>query len=127
MFETLKNLLAFHGSDSKALVLAHTSHVGNAAATEMAARGKHNIGQLCRQEFGDHAYLVGFGTHGARLPQHRMGGPTEIKNIRPALPDSYEQLCHASGHARFMLSLRGRGDLCGPKGRADGASSGPSA
>ena len=38
MFETLKNLLAFHGADGKAVVWAHNSHVGNAAATEMAAR-----------------------------------------------------------------------------------------
>ena len=30
MFETLKNLLAFHGADSKAVVWAHNSHVGNA-------------------------------------------------------------------------------------------------
>ena len=56
MFETLKNLLAFHGADSKAVVWAHNSHVGNAAATEMAARGEYNIGQLCRREFGDQAY-----------------------------------------------------------------------
>ncbi|MEY9642036.1 protein-L-isoaspartate(D-aspartate) O-methyltransferase [Bradyrhizobium japonicum] len=63
MFDTLKNLLAFHWPDSKAVVWAHNSHVGNASATEMAARGEHNIGQLCRKEFGAQAYLVGFGTH----------------------------------------------------------------
>jgi erythromycin esterase-like protein len=42
-------------------------------------------------------------------------GPMEVKKVRPALPNSYEQLCHATGHARFMLCLRRRGDLCGPK------------
>ena len=117
MFETLKNLLAFHGPDSKAVVWAHNSHVGNAAATEMAARGEHNIGQLCRKEFGDKAYLVGFGTHsGTVAAASDWDGPMEIKKVRPALPNSYEQLCHATGLARFMLGLRGRGDLCGPKG-----------
>jgi erythromycin esterase-like protein len=41
----------------------------------------------------------------------------EIKNVRPSLADSYERLCHATGHARFMLGLRGRGDdLCGAAG-----------
>jgi protein-L-isoaspartate(D-aspartate) O-methyltransferase len=40
----------------------------------------------------------------------------EVKNVQPALPNSYEQLCHATGLARFMLGLRGRGDLCGPEG-----------
>jgi protein-L-isoaspartate(D-aspartate) O-methyltransferase len=117
MFETLKNLLAFHGPDSKAVVWAHNSHVGNAAATEMAARGEHNIGQLCRKAFGDKAYLVGFGTHsGTVAAASDWDGPMEVKKVRPALQGSYEQLCHATGLARFMLGLRGRGDLCGPKG-----------
>ena len=117
MFETLKNLLAFHGADSRAVVWAHNSHVGNAAATEMAARGEFNIGQLCRKEFGEEAYLVGFGTHtGTVAAASDWDGPMEIKNVRPALQGSYEQLCHATGLARFMLGLRGRGDLCGPQG-----------
>ena len=117
MFETLKNLLTFHGADSKAVVWAHNSHVGNAAATEMAARGEYNIGQLCRKEFGEQAYLVGFGTHsGTVAAASDWDGPMEIKTVRPAVPDSYEQLCHATGLARFMLGLRDRGALCGPQG-----------
>lgn len=117
MFDTLKNLLAFHGSDSKAVVWAHNSHVGNAGATEMAARGEYNIGQLCRKEFGETAYLIGFGTHsGTVAAASEWDGPMEIKSVRPSLADSYEQLCHATGHARFMLGMRGRGDLCGPTG-----------
>lgn len=117
MFETLKNLLAFYGAGSKAVVWAHNSHVGNAGATEMAARGEHTIGQLCREEFGDQAYLVGFGTHSGTVAAASVwDGPMEIKSVRPSLPNSYEQVCHATGLSRFMLGLRGRGDLCGPKG-----------
>jgi protein-L-isoaspartate(D-aspartate) O-methyltransferase len=117
MFATLKNLLAFHGPGSKAIVWAHNSHVGNAEATEMAARGEHNLGQLCRKAFGAQAYLVGFGTHsGTVAAASKWDGPMEIKTVRLALPKSYEQLCHATGLARFMLGLRGRDDLCGPAG-----------
>ncbi len=117
MFETLKNLLAFHGADSKAVVWAHNSHVGNAAETEMAARGEYNIGQLCREEFGEKAYLVGFGTNsGTVAAATEWDGPMEVKKVRPAHPNSYEHLCHATGLARFMVGLRGRGELCGPKG-----------
>ncbi len=47
MFETLKTLLDFHGPQSKAIVWAHNSHVGDSSATEMAARGEYNIGHLC--------------------------------------------------------------------------------
>ena len=45
------------------VVWAHNSHIGNAAATEMGLiREEINIGQLCRDRFGDEASLIGFGT-----------------------------------------------------------------
>ena len=118
MFETLKNLLAFHGGRSKAVVWAHNSHVGNAGATEMAARGEYNIGQLCRKELADDAFSVGFGTHsGTVAAASNWDGPMEIKDVRPSHRESYERLCHATGHARFTLGLRGRADdLWGPAG-----------
>ncbi len=114
MHTTLKNLLAFYGADSKAIVWAHNSHVGDSAATEMASRGEHNIGHLCRQDFGDDAYLVGFGTNsGTVAAASDWDGPMEIKKVRPALPKSYERLCHATGHASFTLGLRNRSGLTG--------------
>jgi protein-L-isoaspartate(D-aspartate) O-methyltransferase len=117
MFTTLKNLLAFYGTASKAIVWAHNSHVGDSAATEMASRGEHNIGHLCRQEFGDNAYLVGFGTNsGTVAAASDWDGLMEIKKVQPALPKSYERLCHATGHACFTLGLRNRADLTGAQG-----------
>jgi protein-L-isoaspartate(D-aspartate) O-methyltransferase len=107
MYETLQNLLAFHGRDAKAVVWAHNSHVGNALATEMAARGEHNIGQLCHEGFGKHVYSIGFGTHhGTVAAASDWDSPMEIKNVRPSHPNSYEYQCHAAGHPRFMLPLR---------------------
>jgi protein-L-isoaspartate(D-aspartate) O-methyltransferase len=117
MFTTLKNLLTFYGPDSKAIVWAHNSHVGDSAATEMASRGEHNIGHLCRQEFGDDAYLIGFGTNsGTVAAASEWDGPMEIKKVQPALPKSYERLFHAAGHARFTLGLRDRSALTGAGG-----------
>jgi protein-L-isoaspartate(D-aspartate) O-methyltransferase len=107
MFDTLKSLLTFHGAGSKGIVWAHNSHVGDASATEMSSRGEHNIGQLCRKEFGDQAYSFGFGTNsGTVAAASTWGGPMEIKTVRPALADSYERTCHESGVSRFLLSLR---------------------
>ena len=112
MFTTLKNLLTFYGTGSKAIVWAHNSHVGDSAATEMASRGEHNIGHLCRQEFGGDAYLVGFGTNsGTVAAASDWDGPMEIKIVQPALPKSYERIFHASGQARFTLGMRDRADL----------------
>ena len=108
MFETLKHLLSFHGPASKAIVWAHNSHVGDARATEMSRRGEHNIGQLCRQEFGSAACLIGFGTDsGTVAAASDWDGPMEVKTIRPSLAGSYERLCHEAGVANFILPLRG--------------------
>ena len=95
MFETLKTLLAHHGPKSKGIVWAHNSHIGDASATEMSARGEHNIGQLCRQTFGEQCYAIGFGTdHGTVAAASDWDAPMEIKKVRPALANSYERLCH---------------------------------
>jgi len=107
MFETLKNLLNFHGPKSRAIVWAHNSHVGDSAATEMSARDEYNIGHLCRQEFGDSSYSIGFGTNsGTVAAASNWDEPMQIKTVRPALAGSYERLCHETGDARFLLPLR---------------------
>jgi len=107
MFETFKSLLDFHGPNSRGIIWAHNSHVGDAAATEMSARGEFNIGQLCREEFGSNAYSIGFGTNnGTVAAASDWDGPMEIKVVRPAVQGSYERLCHEAGIKRFLLRLR---------------------
>ena len=109
MFETLRTLLDFHGPQAKAIVWAHNSHVGDAAATEMSARGEYNIGHLCREEFGNSAYSIGFGTHsGTVAAASDWDGPMEVKQVLPSLMQSYERLCHETGRPRFILPLRVR-------------------
>ncbi|MEX2524595.1 MAG: protein-L-isoaspartate(D-aspartate) O-methyltransferase [Gammaproteobacteria bacterium] len=109
MFETLESLLDFHGPQSRAVVWEHNSHVGDAAATEMGARGEINVGHLCRSRFGDEAYLIGFGTHeGTVAAASDWGAPMEIKRVRPSHPHSYERLCHDAGLDAFMLPLGDR-------------------
>lgn len=111
MFETLTTLFDFYGPDSRAIVWAHNSHVGNAAATEMSARGEHNLGQLCRNAFGSRAYLIGFGTDsGTVAAASDWDGPMHVMPVKHSLPRSYERLCHAAteenGTPNFMLPLR---------------------
>ncbi|HEY0129841.1 MAG TPA: protein-L-isoaspartate(D-aspartate) O-methyltransferase [Allosphingosinicella sp.] len=108
MFETLCQLLEAKGPDSKAVVWAHNSHIGNAAHTEMGqVREELNIGQLVKERFGDRARLIGFGTHtGTVAAATDWDEPMEVKNVRPSLPESYERLCHDSAVPRFLLDLR---------------------
>ena len=107
MFDTLQSLLRFRGPESKAVVWEHNSHIGNAAATEMAARGEINVGQLVREEYGEGAYLLGFGTdHGTVAAATDWDGEMEVKRVRPSHQDSYERVFHDSGLPRFLLPLR---------------------
>jgi len=108
MFETLCQLLDAKGPDSKAIVWAHNSHIGNAAHTEMGqVREELNIGQLVKERFIDKARLIGFGTHmGTVAAADDWDEPMEVKAVRPSLPDSYERMSHDSGVPRFLLDLR---------------------
>lgn len=106
MFETLQAVRAFHDG-AKAVVWAHNSHVGDAGATQMGRRGEINIGHLCREAYGDAAYLIGFGTHtGTVAAASDWGQPVEVKRVRPSHEESYERLCHDAGVGRFLLPLR---------------------
>jgi erythromycin esterase-like protein len=107
MFDTLKLILAHRGPDAKIIVWEHNSHIGDASATEMSARGEHNIGQLCRAAFRDDMYNVGFGTdHGTVAAAHDWDGAMQRMSVRPARSDSYERLCHDAGVPAFALALR---------------------
>jgi protein-L-isoaspartate(D-aspartate) O-methyltransferase len=116
MFDTLLQVLDAAGQGSRAVVWAHNSHLGDATATEMAARGEINLGQLVRQHFAEQAYLVGFGTdRGTVAAAPDWGAPMEVMELRPALPESFEHLCHRTGLPAFLLPLRGAtSELAGP-------------
>ena len=106
MFETLEALLDFHGPQARAVVWEHNSHVGNAAATEMSARGEFNVGQLCRERFGEQAFLLGFGTdHGTVAAAHDWDAPMQVMAVRPAHAESYERLFHQASVPALLLAL----------------------
>lgn len=108
MFETLEALLAAKGPDARAVVWAHNSHIGDARATDMGAvRDELNIGQLCRERWGDEARLIGFGTHAGTVAcASDWDEPMEVKAVRPSLEGSLERLAHEAGVKRFLLDLR---------------------
>ena len=106
MFETLQLLLDRHGRGAKSVVWEHNSHLGNAAATQFGNHGQINVGQLCREAFGNNVYAIGQGTdHGTVAAASNWEGAMEIKRVRPAHPDSYERLMHLAEMDAFFLPL----------------------
>jgi erythromycin esterase-like protein len=109
MAETLVSLerhLSRDGKPAKIVVWEHNSHLGDARATEMGARGELNVGQLVRQRYGEDSVLVGFTTHhGTVTAATDWGGSAERKRVRPALAGSVEELFRDVGIDRFMLPL----------------------
>lgn len=111
MFDTLQRLME-HRPRAKAVVWAHNSHVGNAAATSMGWEGEFNIGELCRTAYGESLVAIGFGTdRGTVAAASDWDSPMEVKDVRPARGDSYEYLFRHAGHARALTDWRGRADL----------------
>lgn len=111
MFETLEELMEHMskrlGREAKIIVWAHNSHIGNANATEMSRRGEYNIGQLTREAYGDRSLLIGFSTaQGTVTAASDWDAPTERKNIRHPLSNSYEDIFHQVNQKNFFLDLR---------------------
>ena len=110
MFETLQALAAHlarrHG-DARIVVWAHNSHLGDARATEMGARGELNLGELVREHHEHEAFNLGFSTYSGHVTAaDDWDSPARLKRVRPGLPGSYEAFFHASGSPRFVVYLR---------------------
>jgi len=111
MLETLQALLAHldrqtpgQADQTRVVIWAHNSHLGDARATDMAGLGELNLGQLARQTFKRDTFSLGFTTYeGTVTAASGWDEPAERKRVRPALPGSYEAVFHATGLDRFLL------------------------
>lgn len=108
MFDTLRALMEHRGPATKAVVWAHNSHIGNAAATAMGWEGEFNIGQLCRTAWGRDAVLIGMGTdRGEVAAADDWDGEMRVKRVRPADPDSWERRFLQAGVPASLTDWRG--------------------
>lgn len=110
MTETLFSLaehLQTQGQKPKIVVWEHNSHLGDARATEMGARGEWNVGQLVRENAGREAALIGFTTYtGTVTAATNSDEPAQLKKVNPALANSFELIFHETGLPRFFVDLR---------------------
>jgi erythromycin esterase-like protein len=92
------------GRQPRVVVWAHNSHLGDARATSMSARGEVNLGQLLRQRFEADVLNVGFTTHtGWVTAAAQWGKHADYQEVRPALPESIEGLLHRAEPDYFLL------------------------
>ena len=106
MAQTIQRLLEFGGPDSKIIIWAHNTHVGDARYTDMATYGEVNIGQLMREQFGrESVYLVGFGTYAGKvIASNEWGGPAQTMTVPNAQRESWEYSLHQQGGNRLIFS-----------------------
>src|SRR3954452_25577551 len=94
MVDVLDRLLDHTGG--KVVVWEHNTHVGDARATDMAAAGMVNVGQLLRERHGrQDVVLVGFGGYrGGVIAGEQWGAQMERMPVPPARAGSLEQILH---------------------------------
>jgi erythromycin esterase len=115
MADTLDRLMDFHGSQAKAIVWEHNTHIGDARATDMARARMVNVGQLVRERHDDQGvFLAGFGSHRSTvIAGERWGAPMQRMQVPRAQTGSWEDLLHRAGtgnkllHMTDLQSLRG--------------------
>jgi erythromycin esterase-like protein len=96
MTDTLDRLRKHQQQNSKCIVWAHNTHIGDYHYTPMLKRGEVNIGGLVRSKYGeDKVALVGFSTFkGTVLASTKWGEKVKKMNVPNAKEDSIDALLH---------------------------------
>ncbi|WP_207957543.1 erythromycin esterase family protein [Streptomyces sp. YIM 98790] len=96
MADTLDRLTEHFGPRSKPVIWEHNTHIGDARATDMAAAGMVNVGQLLRERHADEGVvLVGLGSYeGTVIAADEWGRPPREMTVPPARSGSLEDLMH---------------------------------
>jgi len=101
------NVLQQHLNNPKTIIWAHSSHLGDALATDMATYGQLNLGQLIRQQYPNQVFSIGMLTYaGHVVASDDWGSPAKVKVLLPAHQESNSALFHQWGVPRFLLFLQ---------------------
>lgn len=107
MADTFDRLLAFHGNESKAIIWAHNTHVGDARATDMIEEGMFNIGELLRVKHHEKGVvLIGAGSYeGTVMAGSKWGAPMQVMQVPEARKGSWEWMLHSAGKENKLLLM----------------------
>ncbi len=94
-------------NNPKTIIWAHSSHLGNARATDMAIDGQLNMGQLLRLQYPNQVFSLGMLTYaGHVVASDNWGAPAKVHVLLPAHPESNAALFHQWSVPRFVLFLQ---------------------
>ena len=107
MMETVNRITEHHGDNSKVIIWAHNTHVGDARATDMARDGMVNIGQLIREQHAESGvHITGFGTYsGSVVASDAWGAEAESMRVPDAQPNSWESMLHGASPGDKIVFL----------------------
>lgn len=107
MEQTVINLAAKYGENSKGIVWAHNTHLGDASATEMADVGMVNMGQLLRERYGkEDIFIVGFGTYtGQVMASFQWGNEPRVLDLPDAIEGSIESFLNDLEPESFIVPM----------------------
>lgn len=105
MRETVGDLLSLYGENSKGIVWAHNTHIGDASFTNMRHTGEKNIGQLKRESLGkENVFLIGFSSYkGKVIAGSSWGAKMEEMTVPKAIKNSLETKLKNTGLDAFYL------------------------
>lgn len=107
MVSTTERLMKFHGKEAKTIIWEHNTHIGDARATDMAAEGMVNVGQLLREQYSSEGVIaVGFGSYKGSVIAGREWGDSMRKiKVPEAEQGSWEHLFHIASKGSNKLLL----------------------
>ena len=107
MVDTLDRLVTHYGSEAKAVVWQHNTHIGDARATTMAEEGMVNVGQLVRERHEEEGVvLVGFGSYrGSVIAARAWGAEMERMRVPEAQAASWEAVFREAKRGDRLLIL----------------------
>lgn len=81
--------------------------MGDLHATALGQQGERSLGELARARYGANTMLIGFSTHhGTVTAADAWDAPALAHMLPPAVPNSYEEVFHATEIPSFWLALR---------------------
>lgn len=96
MMSTLDSLLNHYGTESKAIIWAHNTHIGDYRGTDMLFQEQVNIGGLAREKWGtEKVALIGMTTYkGSVIASNAWDGKVLVMEVPEAKSGSLEDVLH---------------------------------